>query len=177
MVEAITRMLVRGEGPEDSAEVDSLFSGALADRRLSEGVRRFRGGPYFKRDFSSVLVRSGAILGCACFSPAILQASGRAFKAALMLPIVACSSPVRAGVLERLGRHGIQRAVCLGYETVLAMGPASCFSGMDLVRPETLGIQVELPIPPEDVRVFVARRELHGIVSGRLLFPPGLFTT
>lgn len=176
MIEVSTRMLARGEGPEDSAEVDSLFSSALAGSRLSEGVRRFREGPYFKREFSCVLVQSGTLLGCACFCPAILQGSGRAFKAALLLPIVGCQGSEREGMLERLARHGVQRAVCLGYETVVAMGPAQCFLGMDLVRPEALGIEASLPIPEEDALVFVARRELRDVVSGRLLLPPGMFT-
>ncbi len=169
---------IRKEIPKDHNWVIELTAKAFETMPFSEGdedklVARLRNAPGFIPELSLVAELDGLIVGHILFTPLVIDNGQQQFESLVLGPVSVLPEFQKQGIGGKLIRAGHQKAVELGFRSVILIGHPEYYPRFGYKPASTWGIKTHYELPSDDV--FMAVELTEGAlknVSGMVIFPP-----
>ena len=169
---------IRKEIPKDHNWVIELTAKAFETMPFSEGdedklVARLRNAPGFIPELSLVAELDGLIVGHILFTPLVIDNGQQQFESLVLGPVSVLPEFQKQGIGGKLIRAGHQKAVELGFRSVILIGHPEYYPRFGYKPASTWGIKTHYELPSDDV--FMAVELTDGAlknVSGMVIFPP-----
>lgn len=169
---------IRKEIPKDHNWVIELTAKAFETMPFSEGdedqlVARLRNAPGFIPELSLVAELDGLIVGHILFTPLVIDNGQQQFESLVLGPVSVLPEFQKQGIGGKLIRAGHQKAVELGFRSVILIGHPEYYPRFGYKSASTWGIKTHYELPSDDV--FMAVELTEGAlknVSGMVIFPP-----
>ncbi|MBW8326791.1 MAG: N-acetyltransferase [Prolixibacteraceae bacterium] len=169
---------IRKEIPKDHNWVIELTAKAFETMPFSEGdedklVARLRNAPGFIPELSLVAELDGLIVGHILFTPLVIDNGQQQFESLVLGPVSVLPEFQKQGIGGKLIRTGHQKAVELGFRSVILIGHPEYYPRFGYKPSSTWGIKTHYELPSDDV--FMAVELTDGAlknVSGMVIFPP-----
>jgi putative acetyltransferase len=140
-------LLIRGERPEDIAEiheVHELAFGRPAEGDLVDVLRAKR-----KATLSLVAVEDDRIVGHIFFSPVTIGAGDRELPAVGLAPMAVLPERQRQGIGAQLVKTGLLECRNAGYDCVVVLGHPTYYPRFGFVPASQYGLKSEYAVPDE----------------------------
>ena len=169
---------IRKEIPKDHNWVIELTAKAFETMPFSEGdedklVARLRNAPGFIPELSLIAELDGLIVGHILFTPLVIDNGQQQFESLVLGPVSVLPEFQKQGIGGKLIRAGHQKAVELGFRSVILIGHPEYYPRFGYKPASTWGIKTHYELPSDDV--FMAVELTDGAlknVSGMVIFPP-----
>lgn len=169
---------IRKEIPKDHNWVIELTAKAFETMPFSEGdedklVARLRNAPGFIPELSLIAELDGLIVGHILFTPLVIDNGQQQFESLVLGPVSVLPEFQKQGIGGKLIRAGHQKAVELGFRSVILIGHPEYYPRFGYKPASTWGIKTHYELPSDDV--FMAIELTEGAlknVSGMVIFPP-----
>lgn len=169
---------IRKEIPKDHNCVIELTAKAFETMPFSEGdedklVARLRNAPGFIPELSLVAELDGLIVGHILFTPLVIDNGQQQFESLVLGPVSVLPEFQKQGIGGKLIRAGHQKAIELGFRSVILIGHPEYYPRFGYKPASTWGIKTHYELPSDDV--FMAVELTEGAlknVSGMVIFPP-----
>lgn len=169
---------IRKEIPKDHNWVIELTAKAFETMPFSEGdedqlVARLRNAPGFIPELSLVAELDGLIVGHILFTPLVIDNGQQQFESLVLGPVSVLPEFQKQGIGGKLIRAGHQKAVELGFRSVILIGHPEYYPRFGYKPASSWGIKTHYELPSDDV--FMAVELTEGAlknVSGMVIFPP-----
>lgn len=169
---------IRKEIPNDHNWVIELTAKAFETMPFSEGdedqlVARLRNAPGFIPELSLVAELDGLIVGHILFTPLVIDNGQQQFESLVLGPVSVLPEFQKQGIGGKLIRAGHQKAIELGFRSVILIGHPEYYPRFGYKPASTWGIKTHYELPSDDV--FMAVELTEGAlknVSGMVIFPP-----
>jgi predicted N-acetyltransferase YhbS len=169
---------IRKEIPKDHNWVIELTAKAFETMPFSEGdedqlVARLRNAPGFIPELSLVAELDGLIVGHILFTPLVIDNGQQQFESLVLGPVSVLPEFQKQGIGGKLIRAGHQKAIELGFRSVILIGHPEYYPRFGYKPASTWGIKTHYELPSDDV--FMAVELTEGAlknVSGMVIFPP-----
>lgn len=169
---------IRKEIPKDHNWVIELTAKAFETMPFSEGdedqlVARLRNAPDFIPELSLVAELDGLIVGHILFTPLVIDNGQQQFESLVLGPVSVLPEFQKQGIGGKLIRAGHQKAIELGFRSVILIGHPEYYPRFGYKPASTWGIKTHYELPSDDV--FMAVELTEGAlknVSGMVIFPP-----
>lgn len=169
---------IRKEIPKDHNWVIELTAKAFETMPFSEGdedqlVARLRNAPGFIPELSLVAELDELIVGHILFTPLVIDNGQQQFESLVLGPVSVLPEFQKQGIGGKLIRAGHQKAVELGFRSVILIGHPEYYPRFGYKPASTWGIKTHYELPSDDV--FMAVELTEGAlknVSGMVIFPP-----
>jgi predicted N-acetyltransferase YhbS len=169
---------IRKETPDDYDDVIELTAKAFETMPFSEGdedklVARLRKASGFIPELSLVAELDGQLVGHILFTPLLIKNEQDSFTSLVLGPVSVLPEFQKQGIGGQLIRAGHQRAVELGFQSVILIGHPEYYPRFGYKPASGWGIKTQIPLPSDDV--FMAIELTEGAlskVSGTVIFPP-----
>lgn len=169
---------IRKETPEDYQRVVELTERAFKTLPLSEGkegmlVQNLRKSNSFIPELSLVAEIEGKVVGHILFSPIIIDNGQQQFRSLVLAPVSVLPEFHHKGIGSQLILAGHQKAMELGYQSVILVGHPEYYPKFGYKRCSTWNIKSPIDLPSDDVFMALELSEgsLQG-VTGTVVFPP-----
>ena len=169
---------IRKETPEDYNWVIELTEKAFETMEFSDGnegklVEKLRKAPTFIPELSLVAELGGQLVGHILFTPLQIKNEQNSFTSLVLGPVSVLPEFQKQGIGGKLIRTGHQKAVELGFQSVILIGHPEYYPRFGYKPASGWGIKTQIPLPSDDVFMAVELTEggLTG-VSGMAVFPP-----
>lgn len=136
-------------------------------------VDKLRKAPAFIGELSLVAELKGQVVGHILFTPILIDNGHQQFKSLVLAPVSVFPEFQKMGVGGQLIRAGHQKAVKLGFQSVILIGHPEYYPRFGYRPASTWGIKSHYELPSDDV--FMAVELTQGAlanVSGMVIFPP-----
>lgn len=169
---------IRKEIPKDHNWVIELTAKAFETMPFSEGdedklVARLRNAPGFIPELSLVAELDGLIVGHILFTPLVIDNGQQQFESLVLGPVSVLPEFQKQGIGGKLIRAGHQKAVELGFRSVILIGHPEYYPRFGYKPASTWGIKTHYELPSDDVFMAVELTETAlKNVSGMVIFPP-----
>lgn len=169
---------IRKEIPKDHNWVIELTAKAFETMPFSEGdedklVARLRNAPGFIPELSLVAELDGLIVGHILFTPLVIDNGQQQFESLVLGPVSVLPEFQKQGIGGKLIRAGHQKAVELGFQSVILIGHPEYYPRFGYKPASTWGIKTHYELPSDDVFMAVELTETAlKNVSGMVIFPP-----
>jgi predicted N-acetyltransferase YhbS len=169
---------IRKELLKDHNWVVELTAKAFKTMPFSEGdedklVARLRNAPGFIPELSLVAELDGLIVGHILFTPLVIDNGQQQFESLVLGPVSVLPEFQKQGVGGKLIRAGHQKAVELGFQSVILIGHPEYYPRFGYKPASTWGIKTHYELPSDDVFMAVELTESAlKNVSGMVIFPP-----
>lgn len=169
---------IRKEIPKDHNWVIELTAKAFETMPFSEGdedklVARLRNAPGFIPELSLIAELDGLIVGHILFTPLVIDNGQQQFESLVLGPVSVLPEFQKQGIGGKLIRAGHQKAVELGFRSVILIGHPEYYPRFGYKPASTWGIKTHYELPSDDVFMAVELTETAlKNVSGMVIFPP-----
>jgi predicted N-acetyltransferase YhbS len=170
--------IVRKEILSDYDQVLELTARAFETMPFSEGdedklVARLRNASTFIPELSLVAELDGQLVGHILFTPLIIDNGQQQFQSLVLGPVSVLPEFQKQGIGGALIRAGHQKALELGFLSVILIGHPEYYPRFGYKPASGWGIKTHYELPSDDVFMAVELTEnaLSG-VSGMVIFPP-----
>lgn len=174
----MNRTIIRKENSYDHNWVIELTEKAFESLEISdhnEGklVDKLRKAQTFIDELSLVAELNGQVIGHILFTPITIDNGQQQFQSLILAPVSVLPEFQKQGIGGQLIRAGHQRAIELGFQSVILLGHPGYYPRFGYNPASTWGIKTHIPLPSDDVFMAVELTEgaLTG-VSGMVIFPP-----
>jgi putative acetyltransferase len=140
---------IRGEHPEDAAQIAEINRLAFGREDEARLVERLRAAPQFDSQLSRVAVISGQIVGHILFSPCAVNNDDCATPAVCLAPMAVYPDHQRRGIGSALVRDGLRACRDLGHRIVTVVGHAAYYPRFGFEPAARFGIRSPFPVPDE----------------------------
>ena len=173
-----SNLIIRKENPFDHNWVIELTEKAFETLEISEHkegqlVDKLRKAPTFIEELSLVAELNGQVVGHILFTPIIIDNGKQQFQSLVLAPVSVLPEFQKMGIGGQLIRTGHQKAVDLGFNSVILLGHPQYYPRFGYKPASIWGIKSPIPLPSDDVFMAVELKDdsLAG-VSGMVVFPP-----
>ena len=171
-------IIIRQEIPDDYTSVIELTAKAFETMPFSEGdedelVVRLRNAPGFIPELSLVAELNNQVIGHILFTPIIINNCQQQFESLVLGPVSVLPEFQKMGIGAQLIRVGHQKAIELGFHSVILIGHPEYYPRFGYKTASLMGLKVAMELPSDDV--FMAVELTEGAlnnVSGMVIFPP-----
>lgn len=169
---------IRTETPDDYDGVIELTEKAFETLEISdhnEGrlVDKLRKAPAFIEELSLVAELDGQLVGHILFTPLQIKNVQNSFTSLVLAPVSVLPEFQKQGIGGELILAGHQKAVELGFQSVILIGHPEYYPRFGYRPASTCGIKTHYELPSDDVFMAVELTEgALGNVSGMVVFPP-----
>ena len=171
-------IIIRKEKSFDHNWVVELTEKAFETLEISnhnEGklVDKLRKAPTFVEELSLVAELNGQVVGHILFTPIVIDNGQQKFQSLVLAPVSVLPEFQKMGIGGQLILAGHQKAVELGFQSVILIGHPEYYPRFGYKPASTWGIKTHYELPSEDV--FMAVELTEGAlskVSGMVIFPP-----
>ena len=169
---------IRKEHPKDYDQVIELTGKAFETLEISnhnEGqlVDKLRKAPTFIDELSLVAELNGKVVGHILFTPILIDNAEQQFKSLVLAPVSVLPEFQKMGIGGQLILYGHQKAIELGFYSVILLGHPGYYPRFGYKPASTWGIKTHYKLPCNEV--FMAVELTDGAltnVSGMVIFPP-----
>jgi predicted N-acetyltransferase YhbS len=169
---------IRKEESFDHNWVIELTEKAFETLEISEHnegklVDKLREAPTFIEELSLVAELNGQVVGHILFTPIIIDNGQQQFQSLVLAPVSVLPEFQKMGIGGQLILAGHQKAVELGFQSVILIGHPEYYPRFGYKPASTWGIKTHYELPSDDV--FMAVELAEGAlsnVSGMVIFPP-----
>ena len=171
-------IIIRKEKPEDYTSVIELTAKAFESMPFSDGdedqlVDKLRKAPTFIPELSLVVELDGQLVGHILFTPLQIKNEQDSFTSLVLGPVSVLPEFQKQGIGGQLIRAGHQKAVELGFQSVILIGHPEYYPRFGYKTASTWGIKTHYELPSDDVFMAVELTESAlANVSGMVIFPP-----
>ena len=169
---------IRKENPSDQKWVVELTEKAFETLEISdhnEGrlVDNLRKASTFIEDLSLVAELNGQVVGHILFTPILIEDGKEKFESLILAPVSVLPEFQKQGIGGQLIRAGHQKALELGFHSVILLGHPEYYPRFGYKPASTWGIKSPIPLPSDDVFMAVELTEdALANVTGTVVFPP-----
>jgi len=169
---------IRKENPSDHIPVIRLTEKAFETLEISdhnEGtlVDNLRKAPTFNAELSLVAELDDQVIGHILFTPVWIENEQEKFESLILAPVSVLPEFQKMGIGGQLIRAGHQKALELGFHSVILLGHPDYYPHFGYKPASTWGIKSPIPLPSDDVFMAVELTEdALTNVSGTVVFPP-----
>jgi len=145
----------------------------ISDHNEGKLVDKLRKAPTFIEELSLVAELNGQVVGHILFTPIIIDNGQLQFQSLVLAPVSVLPEFQRMGIGGQLILAGHQKAVELGFQSVILIGHPEYYPRFGYKPASTWGIKTHYELPSDDV--FMAVELTEGAlshVSGMVVFPP-----
>ena len=145
----------------------------ISDHNEGKLVDKLRKAPTFIEELSLVAEHNGQVVGHILFTPIIIDNGQQQFRSLVLAPVSVLPEFQKRGIGGQLIRAGHQKAIELGFQSVILIGHPEYYPRFGYKPASTWGIKTHYELPSDDV--FVAVELIEGAlsnVSGMVIFPP-----
>ena len=136
-------------------------------------VERLRKAPTFIPELSLVAELNRQLVGHILFTPLEIKSGEETFQSLVLGPVSVLPEFQRQGIGGQLIRAGHQKAIELGFHSVILIGHPEYYPRFGYKPASTWGIKTRIPLPSDDVFLAVDLTEdALSHVSGMVIFPP-----
>lgn len=145
----------------------------ISDHNEGKLVDKLRKAPTFIEELSLVAELNGQVVGHILFTPIIIDNGVQQFQSLVLAPVSVLPEFQKMGIGGQLILAGHQKAVELGFQSVILIGHPEYYPRFGYKPASTWGIKTHYELPSDDVFMAVELTEggLTG-VSGMVVFPP-----
>lgn len=169
---------IRQERPDETKWVVDLTERAFKTMPFSEGkegtlVENLHKSKSFVPVLSMVAEFQGQVVGHILFTPVVIDNGDRQFTSLLLGPVSVLPDYQNQGIGSQLILAGHQKAIELGYQSVILVGYPDYYPRFGYRPCSTWNIKSTLSLPSDEV--FMAVELLPGAlrkVTGTLILPP-----
>ena len=171
-------IIIRKENPFDHNWVIELTEKAfetleISDHNEGKLVDKLRKSATFTEELSLVAELNGQVVGHILFTPIVVDNGQQQFQSLVLAPVSVLPEFQKMGIGGQLIRAGHQKAVELGFQSVILIGHPEYYPRFGYKPASTWGIKTHYELPSDDV--FMAVELTEGAlanVSGMVIFPP-----
>lgn len=171
-------VIIRKETPEDYDRVIELTEKAfealeISDHKEGTLVDKLRKAPTFIEELSLVAELDGQVVGHILFTPLQIKNGHNSFTSLVLAPVSVLPEFQKMGIGGQLISAGHQKAVELGFQSVILIGHPEYYPRFGFKPASTWRIKTHYELPSDDV--FMAVELTEGAldkVSGMVVFPP-----
>jgi len=168
---------IRKETPEDFDRVIELTEKAfetleISDHNEGKLVDKLRKAPTFIPELSLVAELDGQLVGHILFTPLQIKNEQDSFTSLVLGPVSVLPEFQKQGIGGQLIRAGHQKALELGFQSVILIGHPEYYPRFGYKTASGWGIKTHYELPSDDV--FMAVELTEGAldkVSGIVIFP------
>lgn len=168
---------IRIENPDDYARVIKITEKAfeyleISDHNEGKLVEKLRKNSNFIDELSLVAELKGQVIGHILFTPIQIENGQEKFESLILAPVSVLPEFQKIGIGSQLIRAGHQRAIELGFHSVILLGHPEYYPRFGYKPASKWGIKSPIPLPSDDV--FMAVELTDGAltnVSGTVVFP------
>lgn len=145
----------------------------ISDHNEGKLVDKLRKAPTFIEELSLVAELDGQVVGHILFTPIIIDNGQQQFRSLVLAPVSVLPEFQKRGIGGQLIRAGHQKAIELGFQSVILIGHPEYYPRFGYKPASTWGIKTHYELPSDDV--FMAVELIEGAlsnVSGMVIFPP-----
>lgn len=145
----------------------------ISDHNEGKLVDKLRKAPTFIEELSLVAELDGQVVGHILFTPIIIDNGQQQFRSLVLAPVSVLPEFQKRGIGGQLIRAGHQKAIELGFQSVILIGHPEYYPRFGYRPASTWGIKTHYELPSDDV--FMAVELIEGAlsnVSGMVIFPP-----
>lgn len=145
----------------------------ISDHNEGKLVDKLRKAPTFVEELSLVAELNGQVVGHILFTPIIIDNGDQQFQSLVLAPVSVLPEFQKMGIGGQLIRAGHQKAVELGFQSVILIGHPEYYPRFGYKPASTWGIKTHYELPSDDV--FMAVELTEGAlsnISGMVIFPP-----
>jgi len=145
----------------------------ISDHNEGKLVDKLRKAPTFIEELSLVAELNGQVVGHILFTPIIIDNGVQQFQSLVLAPVSVLPEFQKMGIGGQLILAGHQKAVELGFQSVILIGHPGYYPRFGYKPASTWGIKTHYELPSDDV--FMAVELTEGAlsnVSGMVVFPP-----
>lgn len=145
----------------------------ISDHNEGKLVDKLRKSPTFIDELSLVAELNGQVVGHILFTPIVIDNGEQKFQSLILAPVSVLPEFQKMGIGGQLIHAGHQKAVELGFQSVILIGHPEYYPRFGYKPASTWGIKSPIPLPSDDVFMAVELSDgsLSG-VSGTVVFPP-----
>ncbi len=145
----------------------------ISDHNEGKLVDKLRKAPTFIEELSLVAELNGQVVGHILFTPIIIDNGEQQFQSLVLAPVSVLPEFQKQGIGGQLFRAGHQKALELGFQSVILIGHPEYYPRFGYKPASIWGIKTQIPLPSDDVFMAVELTDgaLTG-VSGMVVFPP-----
>lgn len=169
---------IRKENPSDHHWVTELTEKAfesleISDHNEGQLVVNLRKAPAFIEELSLVAELNEQVVGHILFTPILIDNGDQHFHSLVLAPVSVLPEFQKQGIGGALIRAGHQKALDLGFQSVILIGHPEYYPRFGYKPASGWGIHTLIPLPSDDVFMAVELTDggLTG-VSGMVIFPP-----
>ena len=169
---------IRKENPSDQKWIVELTEKAFETLEISdhnEGrlVDNLRKASTFIEDLSLVAELNGQVVGHILFTPIRIEEGKEKFESLILAPVSVLPEFQKQGIGGQLIRAGHQKALELGFHSVILIGHPEYYPRFGYKPASKWGIKSPIPLPSDDVFMAIKLTEdALANVSGIVVFPP-----
>jgi len=171
-------VIIRKETLVDYKSVFDLTQKAFETLEISdhdEGqlVEKLRKAPTFIDELSLVAELDGELVGHILFTPMLIENGDEKYHSLILGPVSVLPEFQKRGIGGQLIRAGHQKALELGFQSVILIGHPEYYPRFGYQPASNWGIKTHIPLPSDDVFMAVElyAGALNGI-TGTVIFPP-----
>jgi predicted N-acetyltransferase YhbS len=145
----------------------------ISDHNEGKLVDKLRKAPTFIEELSLVAELNGQVVGHILFTPIIIDNGQQQFQSLVLAPVSVLPEFQKMGIGGQLILAGHQKAVELGFQSVILIGHPEYYPRFGYKPASIWGIKTHYELPSDDV--FMAVELTEGAlsnVSGMVVFPP-----
>ena len=169
---------IRKEDPSDYNRVIRITEKAFETLEISnhnEGklVEKLRKSSNFIDELSLVAELNGQVVGHILFTPIVIDNGEQQFQSLVLAPVSVLPEFQKRGIGGQLIRAGHQKALELGFHSVILLGHPEYYPRFGYKPASTWGIKSPIQLPSDDVFMAVELTEdALANVCGTVVFPP-----
>ena len=157
-------LVIRPEEPNDYDSITLLLTSAFAQDAEAKLVNKLRKRLDYKPELALVAEQENMVAGFILFTPVIIRnVAGVEHQSLALAPVAVLPKFQQIGIGSALIVHGLEKAVQMGYSSVIVLGHAHYYPKFGFKKASCWNIQSPFPVPDE---VFMAKELTEGGLMG-----------
>jgi len=162
---------IRPEHKNDISSISMINDMAFGQEAEGKLIVKLRKNKNFIKDLSLVACMGNEIIGHILFSKIIIKRGTEEFESLALSPMAVIPEFQGLGIGSQLINKGLQKAVKLGYESVIVLGHENYYTRFKFTPASQFQITCPFEVPNENFLAIELKKGSLNSVSGCVVYP------